>query len=184
VGSCWPIAIARRSSATDTRNSCAFSTASSVNIPADKLVYVVLDNDGNDTHPKVRAWRARHRRWTLHCTPTSVSWLSAVEGFFAKLTRRRLQRGVFRSLVDFQAAINRHLADHFGALAISSTPHCAQIDARRKCRSSVSGANAKHSKERDVDKYGMTPFTSVFACFWRWSPASTEGSVTHEKTLI
>jgi hypothetical protein len=27
-------------------------------------------------------------------------------GFFAALTRRRLQRGVFRSLVDLQAAIN------------------------------------------------------------------------------
>jgi hypothetical protein len=34
-----------------------------------------------------------------------------VEGFFAKLTRRRLKRGVFRSLVDLQAAINRFLAE-------------------------------------------------------------------------
>jgi hypothetical protein len=39
--------------------------------------------------------------------PTSASWLNAVEGFFAKLTRRRLKRGVFRSLVDLQVAINR-----------------------------------------------------------------------------
>ena len=31
----------------------------------------------------------------------------AVEGFFAKLTNRRLRRGVFRSLVDLQAAINQ-----------------------------------------------------------------------------
>ena len=30
---------------------------------------------------------------------------NAVEGFFAKLTRRRLKRGVFHSLVDLQAAI-------------------------------------------------------------------------------
>jgi hypothetical protein len=35
-----------------------------------------------------------------------------VEGFFATLTRRRLQRGVFRSLVDLQAAINRYLGEH------------------------------------------------------------------------
>jgi hypothetical protein len=34
-----------------------------------------------------------------------------VEGFFAKLTRRRLKRGVFHSLVDLQAAINRFLAE-------------------------------------------------------------------------
>jgi hypothetical protein len=43
--------------------------------------------------------------------PTSASWLNAVEGFFAKLTKRPLKRGVFRSLVDLQAAINRFLAE-------------------------------------------------------------------------
>jgi transposase len=37
-------------------------------------------------------WRLRHNDFT----PTSASWLNAVEGFFAKLTRRRLKRGVFR----------------------------------------------------------------------------------------
>jgi hypothetical protein len=35
-----------------------------------------------------------------------------VWGFFATLTRRRLQRGAFRSLVDLQAAINRYLGEH------------------------------------------------------------------------
>ena len=33
----------------------------------------------------------------------------AVEGFFAKLSKRRLKRGVFRSIVDLQVAINRFL---------------------------------------------------------------------------
>jgi transposase len=59
----------------------------------------------------VRAWLTRHPRWTFHFTPTSASWLNAVEGFFAKLTKRRLKRGVFRSIVDLQAAINRFLAE-------------------------------------------------------------------------
>jgi transposase len=59
----------------------------------------------------VRRWLARHPRWPFHFTPTSASWLNAVEGFFAKLTRRRLKRGVFRSLTDLQAAINRYLAE-------------------------------------------------------------------------
>ena len=52
---------------------------------------------------------------TLHLpyfTPTSASWLNAVEGFFAILARRRLKRGVFRSLADLQAAINRFLVAH------------------------------------------------------------------------
>jgi transposase len=44
-------------------------------------------------------------------TPTSASWLNAVEGFFAKLAKRRLKRGVFCSIVDLQAAINRFLRE-------------------------------------------------------------------------
>jgi len=55
---------------------------------------------------------ARHPRWVFHFTPTSASWLNAVEGFFSVLTRRRLKRGVFRSIVDLQAAINRYLVEH------------------------------------------------------------------------
>jgi len=81
-------------------------------VPAGKLVHVILDNYASHKHPKVLAWLARHPRWTFHFTPTSASWLNAVEGFFAKLTRRRLKRGVFHSLVDLQAAINRYLAEH------------------------------------------------------------------------
>jgi hypothetical protein len=50
-------------------------------------------------------------RWAFHFTPTSASWLNAVEGFFAKLTRQRLKRGVFRSVVDLQVAINRFVAE-------------------------------------------------------------------------
>jgi transposase len=59
----------------------------------------------------VRAWLARHPRFVFHFTPTSASWLNAVEGFFAKLARRRLKPGVFRSIVDLQAAINRFLRE-------------------------------------------------------------------------
>jgi len=79
-------------------------------VPTGKDVHLILDNYKTHTHPRVRAWLARHKRFTFHFTPTSASWLNAVEGFFAKLTRRRLKRGVFRSVVDLQAAINRFVA--------------------------------------------------------------------------
>ena len=62
-------------------------------------------------HPKVMRWLGRHPRFVLHFTPTSASWLNAVEGFFAKLTRQRLKRGVFKGIVDLQATINRFLAE-------------------------------------------------------------------------
>jgi transposase len=78
-------------------------------VPAGKLIHVILDNYAVHKHPKVMEWLARHPRWTFHFTPTSASWIYAVEGFFAKLTKRRLKRGVFHSLVSLQAAINRFL---------------------------------------------------------------------------
>ena len=80
-------------------------------VPAGKVIHAVLDNYATHKHPKVRQWLARHPRWTFHFTPTSCSWANAVEGFFAKLTRRRLKRGVFRSVVELQAAINRYIAE-------------------------------------------------------------------------
>jgi transposase len=81
-------------------------------VPAGRLIHAILDNYATHKHPKVMAWLARHPRWTFHHTPTSGSWLNAVETFFSAITRRRLRRGVFHSLVDLQAAINRYLAEH------------------------------------------------------------------------
>jgi transposase len=100
-------------------------------VPAGKLVHVILDNYGTHKHPKVMAWLERHKRWTFHFTPTSGSprralpcvpaapdrsrcdrWLNAVETFFSAMTRRRLRRGAFSSLVELQAAINRYLVEH------------------------------------------------------------------------
>jgi hypothetical protein len=37
--------------------------------------------------------------------------VQCVEGFFAKLANRRLERGVFQSRVSLQAAINRFVPD-------------------------------------------------------------------------
>ena len=79
--------------------------------PAGRIVHVFLDNYASHKPPKVRAWLGRHPRFVFHYTPKAASWLNAVEGFFAKLTRRRLKRGVFRSLVDLQVAIKRFLAE-------------------------------------------------------------------------
>jgi transposase len=88
-----------------------FLNAIEAEVPAGKLVHVILDNYAAHKQPKVLAWLARHPRFTFHFTPTSCSWLNAVETFFATLTRRRLKRGVFRSVVDLQAAINRYLEE-------------------------------------------------------------------------
>ena len=88
-----------------------FLNAVEAAVPPGKAIHAILDNVATHKHPKVRQWLARHPRWTFHFTPTSASWLNAVESFFAKLTRQRLKRGVFRSVIDLQVAINRFVAE-------------------------------------------------------------------------
>jgi transposase len=88
-----------------------FLNAIEAAVPAGKLIHAIVDNYATHKHPKVRAWLTRHTRWAFHFTPTSASWLNAVEGYFAKLTKRRLKRGVFCSIVDLQAAIKRFVAE-------------------------------------------------------------------------
>jgi transposase len=46
------------------------------------VIHVILDNYASHKHPNVRAWLARHPRWMFHFTPTSGSWLNAVETLF------------------------------------------------------------------------------------------------------
>ena len=41
-----------------------------------------------------------------------IRFLNAVENFFSTLTRQRLKRGVFHSVVDLQAAIKRYIEEH------------------------------------------------------------------------
>jgi transposase len=79
-----------------------------------KTIHVIVDNYATHKHPDVMAWLEKHRRFVFHFTPTSASWLNAIEGFFAKLTKKRLKRGVFRSLRELKDAIHRFL-DHTNA---------------------------------------------------------------------
>jgi transposase len=76
-----------------------------------KTVHVIVDNYAAHKHPKVLEWIENHPRFVFHFTPTSASWLNAVESFFAKLTKKRLKRGVFRSLQEPKDAIHRFLDD-------------------------------------------------------------------------
>ena len=81
-------------------------------VPPGKIIHAIVDNYATHKHPKVQAWLARHPRWVFHFTPKSGSWINAVEGFFSALTRRRLKRGVFHSIVELPAAINRYIQEH------------------------------------------------------------------------
>jgi transposase len=79
-------------------------------VPAGKLIHGILGNYVVHKQSTMVAWLGQHPWWTFHFTPASCSWLNAVETFFAILTKRTLKRGVFLSVVDLQATINRYLA--------------------------------------------------------------------------
>jgi transposase len=72
-------------------------------------LHLIVDNYGTHTHPNVRRWLAGHRRFLLHFTPTSASWLNLVERWFRELTQKRLRRGTFPSVYDLIAAISEYL---------------------------------------------------------------------------
>src|ERR1700704_213576 len=46
-----------------------FLNAIEAAVPAGKLIHAIADNYSTHKHPKVRAWLARHPRWTIHSRP-------------------------------------------------------------------------------------------------------------------
>ena len=78
-------------------------------VPGDLDVHVVLDNAATHKTRLVHDWLVKRPRWHLHFTPTSASWLNMVEGWFALLTRRCLQRGAFASTDALRAAIQGYI---------------------------------------------------------------------------
>jgi hypothetical protein len=42
-------------------------------VPTGRTIEAIVDNYATHKHPKVKAWLARHPRWTFHFTPTSGS---------------------------------------------------------------------------------------------------------------
>ncbi len=65
-----------------------------------------LDNYATHKTPAVKRWLARHKRFTLHFTPTSCSWLNLVERLFAEITRQRIRRGTFNDVTELKTAID------------------------------------------------------------------------------
>jgi transposase len=78
-----------------------------LHVPSHLEIHVILDNLSAHKSEPVMKWleHPRRKRWHLHFTPTSSSWLNLVEGWFSVLTERRLKRGVFNSLDDLITAI-------------------------------------------------------------------------------
>ncbi len=81
-------------------------------VPPGLEVHLICDNYATHNHEKVKRWLHRHRRFHVHFTPTSASWLNMVERFFRDLTDKRLRRGVFRNVQEVIDAIDQYVFHH------------------------------------------------------------------------
>jgi transposase len=79
-------------------------------VPSELDVHLVLDNLSTHKAPTIRRWLAKRPRFHLHFTPTSSSWINMVERWFGLLTERQLRRGVHRSTLALEAAIETYIA--------------------------------------------------------------------------
>lgn len=80
--------------------------------PRELDLHLILDNSSTHKTPDVKKWLAKHPRFILHFTPTSASWLNAVEGWFSQLERRAIYRGIFTSVKELRDEIHRFIKVH------------------------------------------------------------------------
>ena len=80
--------------------------------PPELDLHLIVDNYATHKHPKVKAWLKRHKRFHIHFTPTSSSWLNVIERWFRDITDRRLRRGAFKSVRQLIEAIMDYVHHH------------------------------------------------------------------------
>src|ERR1700724_3771000 len=75
-------------------------------------LHLIVDNYATHKTPAVKRWLKAHPRFHLHFTPTSASWLTMAELFFAEITRNRIRRGAFKSVAELKGATMQYLENH------------------------------------------------------------------------
>lgn len=80
--------------------------------PPDLQLHLIVDNSSTHKTEEVKAWLDGHPRFVMHFTPTSSSWLNAVERWFSTLEQRFLYRGVFSSVPELNKELHRYIEVH------------------------------------------------------------------------
>ena len=90
------------------RDVLAFFKWIDLHTPRHLDVHIVLDNLSAHKSQPVRDWLAhpKRKRWHLHFTPTSASWLNLIEAWFSVLTRKALTNNSFNSVADLTNTID------------------------------------------------------------------------------
>jgi transposase len=74
--------------------------------PPGRQIHLILDNYSAHKHADVGQWLVDHPRFHIHWTPTSGSWLNAVERLFSDVTQKCLRRRSVDSVAALQQAIS------------------------------------------------------------------------------
>ena len=77
--------------------------------PKHLQLHLIVDNYATHKHAKVKAWLTKHKRFHMHFTPTSSSWMNMVERFFRDITVY-LRDGSFSSVRELEASIIAFMA--------------------------------------------------------------------------
>jgi len=80
--------------------------------PAGLDLHIVADNYATHKHPQVQKWLARHKRFHIHFTPTSSSWLNLIERWFRDLTDKCIRRSAFGDVPELIDTIMNYIEAH------------------------------------------------------------------------
>jgi transposase len=78
--------------------------------PPELDLHLIVDNYATHKHPQVVKWLAKHKRFHLHFTPTSSSWLNLVERWFREITEKQIRRGTFRNVEKLITVIEDYMS--------------------------------------------------------------------------
>ena len=81
-------------------------------IPPEVDLHVILDNSSTHKTEAIQRYLEKKPRFHFHFTPTSASWMNAVESWFSQLERRSLYRGVFTSVDELRQELRRYVRVH------------------------------------------------------------------------
>ena len=90
------------------RDVLAFFRWIDMHVDPDLDLHVILDNLSAHKSQPVRDWPAHKklRRWHMHFTPTSSSWLSLVECWFSAFSRKALTNTSYTSVAELETRID------------------------------------------------------------------------------
>lgn len=80
--------------------------------PSELDLDLILDNSSTHKTEEIDSFLEKNPRFHFHFTPTSASWLNAVETWFSQLERRAIHRGVFTSVAELRQEIKRYIEAH------------------------------------------------------------------------